>query len=85
MEVAQVNARTTQAQAVLDSAKNRLETTQQMLATSQTNYVKSTELLLQQQNKVADLQGNLLKLTASNLGMVIDHIPNIQSLLECVN
>ncbi|KAK7225016.1 hypothetical protein V2G26_013019 [Clonostachys chloroleuca] len=69
VEVAQVNARTTQAQAVLDSAKNRLETTQQMLATSQTNYVKSTELLLQQQNKVADLQGNLLKLTASNLGM----------------
>ena len=74
VKVAETNARTTQAQAVLDSAKNRLETTQQMLTTAQANYVKSNELLLQQQNRLSDIQGNLQKLTASNLSMVRDII-----------
>ena len=73
VDIARTNAQTTQAQAVLESAKNRLTTTQQMLTTSQTNYVQATNLLLQQQNKLTEIQASLNKLTAANLSLVSIH------------
>ncbi|VUC27244.1 unnamed protein product [Clonostachys rosea] len=68
-EVAKVNAQTLQAQAVLDSAQRRLTVTQQILTDSKSNYVKSTEFLLQQQKRVADLQGSFKKLTSASIVM----------------
>ena len=70
VQTAQINARTAQAQAVLESAKNRLVTTQQMLTTSQDNYAKTTSMLLQQQNKLGEIQANLKRLSNSNLSLV---------------
>lgn len=72
VQTAQISAKSAQAQAVLESAKNRLATTTQMLTTAQDNYVKTTDMLLQQQNKLADIQATLTNLTASNISLVSD-------------
>ncbi|KAI1855398.1 hypothetical protein JX266_000263 [Neoarthrinium moseri] len=80
VQAAQINAKTAQAQAVLESAKNRLATTSQMLTTAQDNYIKTTDMLLQQQNKLADIQATLAKLTASNVELA--EIKRI--LIECI-
>ena len=70
MQAAQIQAKTTQAQAVLDSAKNRLNTTASALTSSQENYQKSTVLLVEQQNKLTELNGAFERLKASGLTMV---------------
>ncbi|KAK3321875.1 hypothetical protein B0H66DRAFT_581333 [Apodospora peruviana] len=77
---AQINAKTTQVQAVLESAKNSLSTTQQMLTTAQENYTKTTGMVLEQQNKLRDIQAILTKLTAGNISL--DEIKRI--LIECI-
>ncbi|KAK3938884.1 hypothetical protein QBC46DRAFT_343143 [Diplogelasinospora grovesii] len=77
---AQINAKTTQAQALLEAAKNRLSTTQQMLTDAQENYVKTTEMLLEQQNKLGEIQASLSKLTAANISLA--EIKRI--LIECI-
>lgn len=70
VQTAQIQAKTTQAQAVLESAKNRLNTTASALASSQENYQKSTALLVEQQNKLMELNGAFERLKASGLTMV---------------
>lgn len=70
MQTAQIQAKTTQAQAVLESAKNRLNTTASALASSQENYQKSTALLATQQNKLTELNEAFTRLKASGLTMV---------------
>jgi hypothetical protein len=70
VQTAQINVQSAQAAAVLEAAKNRLATTTQMLATAQDNYVKTTDMLLVQQNKLADIQATLTSLTASNISLV---------------
>lgn len=67
---AQISAKSAQAQALLETAKNRLTTTQQMLTTAQDNYVKSTDMLLEQKNKLGQIQATLTKLTKENVSLV---------------
>ncbi|KAF9552933.1 hypothetical protein CPC08DRAFT_673678, partial [Agrocybe pediades] len=80
VDPAALNAKSTQAQAILDSAKNRMVITQQALVSSQENFVKSTELLLDQQNKLGAIQAQLSKLTNANLSLT--EIKAI--LIECI-
>lgn len=70
MQTAQIQAKTTQAQAVLESAKNRLNTAASALQSSQENYQQSTVLLAEQQNKLTELNGAFERLKASGLTMV---------------
>lgn len=70
VEKAKIDAKTAQGQAVLEAGKNRLNTTQQMLSTTQSNYKDATALLVEQRNKIGDIQANLAKLTSTNLQMV---------------
>ncbi|KAL5589346.1 hypothetical protein FOVSG1_011213 [Fusarium oxysporum f. sp. vasinfectum] len=79
-QTAQISAKSAQAQAVLEAAKNRLATTTQMLTTAQDNYVKTTDMLLTQQNKLADIQATLTNLAASNISLA--EIKRI--LIECI-
>lgn len=92
--IARISAKSTQAQAVLEAAKNRLTTTQQMLTTAQENYVKSTDMLLEQKNKLGQIQATLTQLTKANVSLVCpyhttlgraDASPGIRNvLLTCV-
>ncbi|KAK1777277.1 hypothetical protein QBC45DRAFT_417155 [Copromyces sp. CBS 386.78] len=77
---AQISAKSAQAQAVLESAKNRLTTTQQMLTTAQENYVKSTDMLLEQKNKLGQIQATLTQLTKANVSLA--EIKRV--LIECI-
>ncbi|KAL2061472.1 hypothetical protein VTL71DRAFT_6849 [Oculimacula yallundae] len=67
MQNAQIDAKTAQAQVVLESARNRLTTTQDMLSTTQTNYSKAVEFLVSQQNKLDEVQAELTRPTSSTL------------------
>lgn len=67
---AQISAKSAQAQAVLESAKNRLTTTQQMLTTAQDSYVKQTKMLLEQKNELGKIQATLNQLTRTNVSLV---------------
>ena len=60
----------TQAQAVLESAKNRLNVTQQAYLASQDNYIKANALLVEQQNKLADISAKLTRLASHNVKLV---------------
>lgn len=66
------DAKSTQGQAVLKAAQNRLDTTQKAYMASQENYVKASSNLLDQQNKLTEISGNLARLTASNITLVSD-------------
>ncbi|KAK3505269.1 hypothetical protein B0T13DRAFT_485904 [Neurospora crassa] len=77
---AQISAKSAQAQALLETAKNRLTTTQQMLTTAQDNYVKSTDMLLEQKNKLGQIQATLTKLTKENVSLA--EIKRV--LIECI-
>ncbi|KAF8465505.1 hypothetical protein BDZ91DRAFT_794862 [Kalaharituber pfeilii] len=68
-QVAQINAKSAQAKALLDAAQNRLTTTQTALANSQKVYHQSTELLVQQENRLGDLKAQMDKLTHSKLSL----------------
>ena len=64
------NAKTVQAQAVLEAAKNALYTTQDLLKNSRDVYVKAPEFLVEQKNELGEIQANLSRLTASSLSLV---------------
>ncbi|KAK0660478.1 hypothetical protein QBC41DRAFT_383707 [Cercophora samala] len=76
----QISPKSAQAQAVLESSRARLATTQQMLTTSQDNYTKSAALLVEQQNKLGEIQSTLTKLTAANISLA--EVKRI--LIECI-
>ncbi|KAJ4185163.1 hypothetical protein NW755_008606 [Fusarium falciforme] len=79
-QTAQSHAKTTQAQAVLGSAKNRLNTASAALTATQETYQKSTALLGEQKNKLGELNASLDRLKASSLKM--DAIKSI--LVHCI-
>ncbi|KAJ4232276.1 hypothetical protein NW759_002664 [Fusarium solani] len=79
-QTAQIHSKTTQAQAVLESAKNRLNAASAALTTTQETYQKSTALLGEQQNKLGELNASLDRLKGSNLKM--DAIKSI--LAHCI-
>ncbi|KAL2163035.1 hypothetical protein VTH06DRAFT_6871 [Thermothelomyces fergusii] len=54
--IAKENARSARAQAALEAAKNRLQTTQAHLESTQATYMKASQLLVEQQGKLAEIQ-----------------------------
>jgi hypothetical protein len=68
--IAKTNAKSAQAQAVLESAKNRLTTTQQHLKDTQELYLQASKELLEQQNKLTEIQGEVTRLGETKLGLV---------------
>ncbi|OBS29597.1 hypothetical protein FPOA_03534 [Fusarium poae] len=56
-----------QAPAMLEAAKNRLTIAAHMLKATQDNYVKTNDVLSQQQNKLAEIQAMLAKLSSPNV------------------
>ncbi|EEU39662.1 uncharacterized protein NECHADRAFT_43968 [Fusarium vanettenii 77-13-4] len=79
-QAAQIHAKTSQAQAVLESARNRLNIASAALTASKETYQKSTALLGEQQNKLSELNASLDRLQSSNLKM--DAIKSI--LIHCI-
>ncbi|KAL2682382.1 hypothetical protein Neosp_006832 [[Neocosmospora] mangrovei] len=79
-QAAQIHAKASQAQAVLESSKNQLNTASAALTATRETYQKSTTLLGEQQNKLGELNASLDRLTASNLKM--DAIKSI--LVHCI-
>lgn len=80
VQIAQTNAKTTQAQATLEAAKNRLATTQDTFIKTQEIYKKNTELLLDQENKLTEVQAELSRLGQSKMGLT-----EIKTILqECI-
>ena len=55
---------------MLEAAKGAQATSSQMLTVARDSYVKSSDVLSQQQNKLSDIQTTLSNLTASNISMV---------------
>lgn len=55
---------------MLKSAKNRMDTTQQHLIATQELYIKASEQLLEQQNKLGEIQADITKLGQSQIGLV---------------
>lgn len=70
VQTTQINAKTAQSQMLLDSAKSRLTTTQAALIATQDTYQRSTELLVKQQIRFAELQGNLDRLKSTTMTLV---------------
>ena len=70
VQTAQINAKTAQSQMLLESAKSRLTATQAALMATQDTYQKSTELLVKQQSRFAELQGNLDRLKSTTMTLV---------------
>ena len=65
--------RSMQAQITLAASKDRLAMTQEMLATTQANYTKTTDMLLKQQQKLGEIHANLNRLSDSNVSLVSAH------------
>ncbi|KAF5691798.1 hypothetical protein FDENT_3165 [Fusarium denticulatum] len=68
-EAAQLQAKTTQAQAVLESAKTRLHTASDGLAATRDTYQNSTEVLVGQQERLNQVNAKLERLKNSSLEM----------------
>ncbi|KAL6922413.1 hypothetical protein FSST1_006439 [Fusarium sambucinum] len=79
-QTGQMTPKSAQAPAVLEAAKNRLNTAEQMFRITQDNYAKTNDMLSQQQNKLAEIQANLTRLTASDISLA--EIKQI--LIECI-
>jgi hypothetical protein len=72
-QTALIDASSMQAQTILAASRDRLATTQEMLTTTQANYAKTTDVLLQQQQKLGEIQANLTRLSDSNVSLVSAH------------
>ncbi|KAF5612375.1 uncharacterized protein FSUBG_1452 [Fusarium subglutinans] len=69
IEVAQLQAKTAHAQAVVESAKARLHTATEVLAATRDTYQSSTGVLVEQQERYNQVNVKLERLKNSNLGM----------------
>ncbi|OTA05025.1 hypothetical protein A9Z42_0056420 [Trichoderma parareesei] len=63
--IARTNAQTAVAQATLDAAKYRLSMAQKQLSTTQQLYLKSSQMMVEQQNKLAQVQAEIQKLSTT--------------------
>jgi multidrug resistance efflux pump len=68
--ISKTNAKSAQAQAELDAAKNRMETTQQHLMATQQLYQQASQQLVEQQGKLAEIQADVTRLGQTQLGLV---------------
>ncbi|KAH2332752.1 hypothetical protein KXW87_000403 [Aspergillus fumigatus] len=63
VQIAKTNAKSAQAQAVLDAAKDRLHTTQQTFLSTQKIYQEASSTLIEQENKLTAIQAELQRQT----------------------
>ncbi|GIK00972.1 hypothetical protein Aspvir_005002 [Aspergillus viridinutans] len=63
VQIAKTNAKSAQAQAVLDAAKDRLHTTQQTFLSTQKIYQEASSTLVEQENKLTAIQADLQRQT----------------------
>ncbi|GAB1312821.1 hypothetical protein MFIFM68171_03031 [Madurella fahalii] len=78
--ISKTNVKTAQAQAVLEAAKNRMATTQVNLKATQELYLQSSQQLLDQQTKLAEIRGEVTRLSQTQLGLEeIKKVP-----IECI-
>ncbi|KAJ4309210.1 hypothetical protein N0V84_011631 [Fusarium piperis] len=81
--VGQIQAKTTQAQVVLESTNNRLNTALASLNATKETYQKSTALLAEQQSKLNELNASLDRLKASDLKLYVQN--TVKSILvQCI-
>ncbi|RSL43755.1 hypothetical protein CEP54_014950 [Fusarium duplospermum] len=84
VEYARANTLLTTARTILGTAANGISlmgnSADPAQQTAKDNYVKTTDMLLQQQNRLADIQANLTTLTTSNISLA--EIKRI--LIECI-
>jgi hypothetical protein len=67
--IAKTNARSAQAQATLEAAKYRLNVTQGVFVSSQENYSKASQDMLDQEMKMSEIQTTLSELSKKNMGL----------------
>lgn len=70
IETVQVQAKTAQAQAVIESAKTRLHAASEALAATRETYQNSTGILVGQQERLNHVNAKLERLKNSSLEMV---------------
>ncbi|GFF59266.1 hypothetical protein IFM51744_09854 [Aspergillus udagawae] len=63
VQIAKTNAKSAQAQAVLDAAKDRLHTTEQTFLSTQKIYQEASSTLVEQENKLTAIQADLQRQT----------------------
>lgn len=68
--ITKADAKTGQAHAVLEAAKNWVKTTQEHLKASQEMYLQSSKHILDQQNRLAEIQGEVTRLTRTDFRLV---------------
>ena len=78
--VSKTNAKSAQAQAELDAAKNRLATTQQHLMATQELYQQASQSLIDQQGKLGEIQADVTRLGQTKVGL--EEIKAI--LIQCI-
>ena len=67
--IAKTNAKSAQAQATLEAAKNRLSTTQDCFTKTQQLYADNAKLLMEQENKLTEVQAELKRLNETKFGL----------------
>ena len=82
IKTAPIDARSMEAQTTLVAGKDQLAMTQEMLMIMQANYTKTTDMLLEQQKKLGNIQADLTCLANSNVSLVSIH-HSTKKLLQC--
>ena len=67
--IAKTNAKSAQAQATLEAAKNRLSTTQDCFTKTQQLYADNAKLLMEQENQLTAVQAELKRINQTKLGL----------------
>jgi hypothetical protein len=70
VQIAKTNAKSAQAQAVLDAAKDRLHTTEQTFLSTQKIYQEASSTLVEQENKLTAIQADLQRQTTLEASLV---------------
>ncbi|KAL6884775.1 hypothetical protein GGI43DRAFT_419277 [Trichoderma evansii] len=79
-QTASINAKTQQAQVLLDGASKRLTTTAETLKATNAQYQEASKLLVEQETTLANIKTELEKLTKEN--MALDEIKSV--LVQCI-
>jgi hypothetical protein len=89
VQIAKTNAKSAQAQAVLDAAKDRLHTTQQTFLSTQKIYQEASSTLVEQENKLTAIQAELQRQTTLEASLVsvsleVKYYPSIPLVTDTV-
>ncbi|KAH3298599.1 hypothetical protein KXW39_008369 [Aspergillus fumigatus] len=78
VQIAKTNAKSAQAQAVLDAAKDRLHTTQQTFLSTQKIYQEASSTLIEQENKLTAIQAELQRQTKLEASLCISLVMGVK-------